>query len=288
MLSFESSMIIALFALAVLMIVGGIASVLQGFPYVRLESGLAMVIAGATVASGGAVLLGIAALATRLRAVERALEDARIPGAAFETLPQRAMAATRINPRVSEPLPEDDTPATGHSPAVVGTAALAASASPSPRSEPVFEAPAAQEPASPAEPLLPDLLPAADEPAPRPAPAPPPDAERHDEGQAVAGEADLSAPPENGKAAHVADEPLALRPSLSETPDTPQPEPASPPPETAPQVVGTYASGGNTYVMFADGSIEAETPRGRYNFNSLDELKAFVEAGGEAESRGAA
>ena len=48
---FESSMIIALFALAVLMIVGGIASVVQGFPFVRLESGMAMTVAGATTAS---------------------------------------------------------------------------------------------------------------------------------------------------------------------------------------------------------------------------------------------
>ena len=47
-------------------------------------------------------------------------------------------------------------------------------------------------------------------------------------------------------------------------------------------VVGTYASGGNTYVMYSDGSIEAETPRGRFTFESLDELKAFVEAAAKA------
>ena len=52
-------------------------------------------------------------------------------------------------------------------------------------------------------------------------------------------------------------------------------------------MVGRYASGGNTYVMFADGSIEAETPQGRFTFASLDELKAFVDAGGEG-ARGAA
>ena len=39
-------MIAALFALAAAMIIGGCAAVIQGFPYVRLESGLAMVIAG--------------------------------------------------------------------------------------------------------------------------------------------------------------------------------------------------------------------------------------------------
>ena len=48
-------MSIALFALAAVMIVGGIVSVIQGFPFVRLESGLAMTIAGATTASADRV-----------------------------------------------------------------------------------------------------------------------------------------------------------------------------------------------------------------------------------------
>jgi hypothetical protein len=46
-------------------------------------------------------------------------------------------------------------------------------------------------------------------------------------------------------------------------------------------VVGTYNSGGNAYVMFSDGSIEADTPSGRYRFKSLDELKEFIANGGE-------
>ena len=50
----------------------------------------------------------------------------------------------------------------------------------------------------------------------------------------------------------------------------------------------TCGSGGNTYVMYSTGVIEADTPRGRYTFASLDELKAFVEAGGENDARGAA
>jgi hypothetical protein len=50
----------------------------------------------------------------------------------------------------------------------------------------------------------------------------------------------------------------------------------------SPTVVGTYSSGGNTYVMYSDGSIQAETPTGRFRFVSLDELKAFIAAGGES------
>ena len=48
-----------------------------------------------------------------------------------------------------------------------------------------------------------------------------------------------------------------------------------------PNVVGTYNSGGNAYVMFSDGSIEADTPTGRYRFKSLEELKEFIANGGE-------
>jgi hypothetical protein len=73
----ETSMNIALFALAAVMIVGGIVSVIQGFPFVRLESGLAMTIAGATTASAGAVVLGLAVVAGRLRGLERAFREAR-------------------------------------------------------------------------------------------------------------------------------------------------------------------------------------------------------------------
>ena len=83
-------MILALFALAVVMIVGGIASVVQGFPYVRLESGWTMTIAGAATASSGALLLGLAVVATYLKRLERVLleqvaglgAEARLVGAA--------------------------------------------------------------------------------------------------------------------------------------------------------------------------------------------------------------
>ncbi|MFD1282758.1 hypothetical protein ACFQ5C_24095, partial [Methylobacterium goesingense] len=69
-------MSIALFALAAVMIVGGIVSVIQGFPFVRLESGLAMTIAGATTASAGAVVLGLAVIARRLGTLARVPREA--------------------------------------------------------------------------------------------------------------------------------------------------------------------------------------------------------------------
>ena len=80
-------------------------------------------------------------------------------------------------------------------------------------------------------------------------------------------------------------EPEAAAPAVQEpAPQEPEPEEAATEERHA---VGSYASGANTYVMFSDGSIEADTPRGRFTFGSLDELKSFVNAGGE-EARGAA
>jgi hypothetical protein len=60
-------------------------------------------------------------------------------------------------------------------------------------------------------------------------------------------------------------------------PDEPAPV-ALPAPE--PAVIGRYTSGNTTYVMFADGSIEAETPSGILHFASLADLKVYVEGGG--------
>jgi hypothetical protein len=92
----------------------------------------------------------------------------------------------------------------------------------------------------------------------------------------------------------------APEPLLSDTPlrgttepgDAPdeRPAPAAEPsrndgraePSDKPTIVGTYDSGGNHYVMFSDGSIEADTPNGMFRFASLDELKDFIASGGES------
>ena len=60
--------------------------------------------------------------------------------------------------------------------------------------------------------------------------------------------------------------------------DEPPPVEAPPsPPQPEPAVVGRYSSGDTNYLMFADGSIEAQTPEGVMRFASLTELKRFVE-----------
>ncbi|SFL38091.1 hypothetical protein [Methylobacterium pseudosasicola] len=270
-------MIAALFALAAAMVIGGCAAVIQGFPYVRLESGLAMVIAGSVAASSGAVLFGIGVLALVFRRLERAIgqrpalaaaEAGPVAASAPRLPPVLPAAPAFIVPPIVEPpfdperpriepdlrLLEDAPPAPVEAPkapephraAVVESDFPLRSVPPVPPPEPVLEAVPERSPED-------DLFAAPEPPAkPEPTPEPP------------------QAPP-------------ALRPSLDAAP-----EPES---ETKPDtrtVVGRYASGGNTYVMFEDGSIEAETPQGRFTFASLDELKAFVDGGGESGARGAA
>ncbi|MGI8569583.1 MAG: hypothetical protein ACR2KT_11185 [Methylocella sp.] len=65
----------------------------------------------------------------------------------------------------------------------------------------------------------------------------------------------------------------------------PAAEPREPPPPAVPAatdaglaIVGRYESEGTSYVMYADGSIEARTQHAVLHFNSMAELKAFMEA----------
>jgi len=337
---------IALFALAILMIVGGVASVIQGFPFVRLESGMAMTVAGATTASAGVVVLGLAAVVSHLRGLGQRLSELRLAAPATEAAPARALAPpmpeptfaqpslaessfaeptftepplamsgdrpARQRPSFGEPGRDGDSGATpGVGMASVGMAGLgagvaAARFAPTPESdafagagpggrgtEPTFVLPPEPEPVpppepEPVEPLLPDLLPPASETAPTPDVVATPEIPEAAEAERAATD-ETPTPTLFDTTGDAAAEPLRLYPTLDTTaaaPPAPEPEPAVV--ELAPDVVGTYKSGGNTYVMFSNGSIEAETPRGRFTFGSLDELKDFVRAGGENDARGAA
>jgi hypothetical protein len=71
----------------------------------------------------------------------------------------------------------------------------------------------------------------------------------------------------------------------------PQPEPqiveraVEPQPARAsgtPGVVGRYAANGSDYTLYADGSIDAQTPDGPRHFVSMDELRGFLQQQNEA------
>ncbi len=53
------------------------------------------------------------------------------------------------------------------------------------------------------------------------------------------------------------------------------------------EVLGTHSSGANRYVMFSDGSVDAEAPNGTLRFSSLSELQAaLASSGGRLQGRG--
>jgi hypothetical protein len=47
-------------------------------------------------------------------------------------------------------------------------------------------------------------------------------------------------------------------------------------PEAPPALIGRYSSGGASYMIFADGSIEAETTEGAYKFASMGDFKRYL------------
>ncbi len=54
--------------------------------------------------------------------------------------------------------------------------------------------------------------------------------------------------------------------------------------EAGKKVVGSYAVGENQYTLYADGGVEARTPTGLYQFESLEELKVFIESSSKARA----
>jgi hypothetical protein len=121
---------------------------------------------------------------------------------------------------------------------------------------------------------------------PRPSEPSPAAAGTAERAVAIPGGDPVAAPPESpvvGEEEHAVLRAADVIPEPA-PPEPPRPvtaAPAEPAPEPARTVVGTYSSGGNAYTMYADGSIEADTPTGHYSFKSLDELKDFIASGGE-------
>lgn len=71
---------------------------------------------------------------------------------------------------------------------------------------------------------------------------------------------------------------LETAPEPVAKPEPSQHEPASSSPTPTSAVIGRYEADGTSYVMYADGSIEAQSDAGVYRFNSMTELKAFIES----------
>jgi hypothetical protein len=290
-------MVIALFALAFAMIVGGLMAIVQGWDIVQVERGWSLVIAGSVGAAGGALLLGIAAAVARLTAIRSDLAQLR------ERL-------GRQEPSLP-PAPVYDPVAAASAGLLAGGGSSGGLMSPDGSKEP------AEDDAQPTLPLF--LRPGDQEGEKRPEPDPlldlaarepaPDEEDREAEPHAPAADAEARLPDDffedrERRAPERDREPLAEaedddHPWLRRRPEPkfeteaerePEPEEVGPdateepPAEDSPAtVIGTYTSGPNRYVMFSDGSIEADTPQGVFRFGSLDELKQFIASGGEGD-----
>jgi hypothetical protein len=318
-------MIIALLALALAMIVGGLLTAFFGWDIVLVERGWTMVIAGSISAASGALLLGVAAVVSKLAKIERRLSglQAGFGGNGFGMSPRApgalagaglaggvavAEAAGAYEERADEDRTDESQP----------TLPLFEEHDKREQDEPEDKPVATAEWPSDrdAAPVIPF--------PPRTTPVNPPDEDEQeqdlkvpdflladrqrndDEGPLVAepgldldalGQDDKREP--EGQDRDRSDEPLEPvsdveaerepqrdhEPAAAETDQEAFAEDEATSGEEGPAtIIGTYNSGDNKYVMFSDGSIEAQTPSGTFRFQSLDELKEFIAAGGEGSS----
>ena len=277
-------------AMGALLVVAGGYTAAQGWDIVQVERGWSQVIAGSGLLTGGFIILAIAALMARVDAVVRSIANAQgvarvnrsdfaAPGPVAPPLDDSPQASEESNTppvaaAVDVPLPAAQLPepAAGPEPTTrpvldleLEPAGLAQSGAekidlekirkperpipPIPRLPPKIPRPF----------LKPRIAELPKEPDPEPMPA---------QGQGVpARQTDL-------RAGIWPDDIEELAPATHV--QEPEPEPAEQPP--AATLVRRYESGGVSYQLFSNGSIEAQTEGGFYKFSSLDELRAFIES----------
>lgn len=251
-------------ALGAVLLVLGVAMATVGWSIVTVERGWSQFIAGSAMATGGCLILAIAAAIARIDALIAGVDLFRRTGASFDApvappvdVPPPFVAAS------PEPLPADfSQPA----PAPV---------------EPPADIPAELPPI--------EIAPVKREDRARPSIRPIPLKPRR---PTIPG---FGASP---KPVEAASEPIPFRiPERSvllkgrwpeaddmfeqaapaESPPAPAVETPAPEAEKTAPLVRRYESGGVAYQLFADGSIEAQMESGSYRFASLAELRTFIE-----------
>jgi hypothetical protein len=268
-------MVVALLVLSLAMMAGGLFAMILGWDIVLLERGWAMVIAGSVSASGGAILLGLVAVLGRLVRMESDLELLR----------ERARGVDLPLP----PSPVVDPVSLVASGLLVGGGAEKergdekADTESLPQMVDDGERPEGNAPGIEREGRFPESHPGGS----APGSAVPEDVFENRltrRGGGPDDEMPEDARPERARGTQESEPPKPdwATDKSDESPSAPPAPPSAP--AGRPTVIGTYNSGGNRYVMFSDGSIEAETPDGTFKFGSLDELKEFIASGGEAGS----
>jgi hypothetical protein len=312
-------MIIALRALAFAMIVGGLLAAFFGWDIVLIERGWTMVIAGSFTAASGALLLGITAVVSKLSQIQSEIarlqlsldEEAAVEAPVGPTGMSMAalsggLLAGKMFGRGETKEPEEKQEKQRGLPLFDDD---------KPEAVEVAKYPEEPAPSQPREPFMPFPPRTASDIEPPEEEAPEvkvPDfllgdrlRETYVEARNPDVEIDLYADEaEKTSDEKTSDEKIDVENIIVSTAEAaiivePISEPESAPEEAAAEelasepeenipdeprpatIIGTYNSGDNTYVMFSDGSIEAQTPSGIFHFQSLDELKAFIASGGE-------
>ncbi|MBV9569344.1 MAG: hypothetical protein JO172_14525 [Hyphomicrobiales bacterium] len=233
----------------------GGGAIAMGWPLVPLERGWTLVIAGSALASGGLVCLAIAALMGETRRTRRMIERA-LEELAWSR-PIERMSATTLPPAPENPMPRPIE--REYVPPVPPPPHFGMGAPPLP---PMPSMPAAA-PLGVAEPR-PEASPVGSRQEPRHEPkqeprqepnlgtqtAPAPAVSSRVDAQAAASP---SAPAVSEKEARSASEPEDLQPARS------------------------FSVGTTTFVVFTDGTIEARTPKGARRFDSMEEVRSYLE-----------
>ena len=302
-------MSILLFIVGALALMAGVAMAGFGIPINEFSFGNTLIVAGATVATGGLIIIGLGAVVSHLKRVTEALNAQAANGPAgapdqFELPPRAAPVGARVPfPPRSKPAPaiHEDEPAVPR--------AAAPEIAPDDRREfavaPVL-----------ANPDVPPMAPKEAAPLPPPRPlSPPPPADFAPPPRPLAPAEPIEpllrqvSPPPPSEPLQKRDRPAfdamwpADKPSPARPPFAIAPKPEArfdgparedriaPPPADiprpparnggdAPRAVAILKSGvvdGMSYTLYVDGSIEAELPQGTLRFASINELRGYLE-----------
>jgi hypothetical protein len=305
----------ALFVLGMILIVVGGYFLFSGSNIIEVERGWASVISGTTALTGGIITLGLAGVVKSLEDLRRlwaAGVERPVGGAAFQEAPVPAVAAIKmpVAPDFSRSEAEAispfeveiaaDEPPLPPAPEVIPNPLPSPSVRERPRLTPQFER--SKDTAEPSAAIAALRQRVADDfslnwPSfnQRPEPAPEPEIPI----ESVLAESTPDPEPVTPPPLHLDDLDLdepELLPREAEAAETHEPEPeaepvpapvefataetdGAPAPEAPkPKAIGRYEADGTVYVMFADGSIEAQSAEGTRHFKSMAELKASFHA----------
>ena len=306
----------ALFVLGMILIVVGGYFLFSGSNIIEVERGWASVISGTTALTGGIITLGLAGVVKSLEDLRRLWAtgvERSVAGVAFQEVPVPAVATiempvapdfSRSEAEAISPFEAEiaaDEPPLPPAPEVIPNPLPSPSIRERPRLTPQFER--SQDTAEPSAAIAALRQRVADDfslnwPSfnQRPEPMPEPVIQIESAPAEPAPDPESVTPPPLHLDDLDIDEPELL-PREAEATETHEPEPEAEPVSAVPaefataeadgssaseapkpKAIGRYEAEGTIYVMFADGSIEAQSAEGTRHFKSMAELKASFHA----------